>query len=511
MDYEKKYKEALERARQFSEHPLQEDSSNIVEYIFPELRESENERTRKEIISFLQLPHKQFVGERKQEKWIAWLEKQGEQKPGTIDIDKMVAKYSQTKDGSFGLPINCQIRAYRQGINDALNLSLNIEKQGEQKPIKMWHDVSEVPDEMQELLVEWESPDATWHDIAFYDAETKAFRHLKQPINNVTRWAYVSDILSQSVTKTSEQGWSDALERQGEQKLPIEKLPEEMKTIGESLGFTTQEECDGYNQMVSDLIMSADKVEPKFHKGDWIVTSYGKVNQVVAVDKDGDGFTLDDDTYFSGSWKDGYHLWTIQDAKDGDVLVASDSSIFIFKEVCGSSCKHYIALTSDNEIQVNTKLDKFWETARGVKPSTKEQRDTLIKAMTDSGYTFNFEKKELKKIKQKSQRMVSAEAKEALYDKPAWSEEDEDAIGMAIIALGDMYDPDDPDNTYVGYSMPFNKAVERLKSLKQRIGWKPSDEQMKALHDLNLTGNISYAGQGQVLIELYNDLKKLIE
>ena len=88
MNYEKKYKEALERARQFSEHPLQEDSSNIVEYIFPELRESENERTRKEIISFLQLPHKQFVGERKQEKWIAWLEKQGEQKPAWSEDDE---------------------------------------------------------------------------------------------------------------------------------------------------------------------------------------------------------------------------------------------------------------------------------------------------------------------------------------------------------------------------------------------------------------------------------------
>jgi hypothetical protein len=31
MDYEKLYKEALSRARQFSEHPLQEDSDSIVE------------------------------------------------------------------------------------------------------------------------------------------------------------------------------------------------------------------------------------------------------------------------------------------------------------------------------------------------------------------------------------------------------------------------------------------------------------------------------------------------
>ena len=46
--------------------------------------------------------------------------------------------------------------------------------------------------------------------------------------------------------------------KKSEQKLPIEKLPEEMKTIGESLGFTTQEECDEYNQMVSNLIMSDD-------------------------------------------------------------------------------------------------------------------------------------------------------------------------------------------------------------------------------------------------------------
>lgn len=47
-------------------------------------------------------------------------------------------------------------------------------------------------------------------------------------------------------------------EKQGDQKLPIEKLLSETKTIEESLGFTTQEECDQYNQMVTDLIMADD-------------------------------------------------------------------------------------------------------------------------------------------------------------------------------------------------------------------------------------------------------------
>ena len=52
-------------------------------------------------------------------------------------------------------------------------------------------------------------------------------------------------------------------EKQGEKKLPIEKLPSEMKTIGESFGFTTQEECDDYNKMVTDLIMSDDNDKQK--------------------------------------------------------------------------------------------------------------------------------------------------------------------------------------------------------------------------------------------------------
>ena len=74
MNYEQKYKEALEKARQFSEHPLQEDSSSIVEYIFPELKESEDERIRKALIRF----HKSTIDVDgiKGEDIIAWLEKQ---------------------------------------------------------------------------------------------------------------------------------------------------------------------------------------------------------------------------------------------------------------------------------------------------------------------------------------------------------------------------------------------------------------------------------------------------
>ncbi len=40
--------------------------------------------------------------------------------------------------------------------------------------------------------------------------------------------------------------------------------------------------------------------------------------------------------------------------------------------------------------------------------------------------------------------------------------------------------------------------------------WKPSEEQMEALNALNCHGDLSYVGQQNQLISLYNDLKKLM-
>lgn len=88
MDYEKKYLEALERARQFSENPLEEDSSSIVEYIFPELKESDDERIRKVLIDYFNRYKEQeecgiktFFGI-PTDNIIAWVEKQGKQNQG---------------------------------------------------------------------------------------------------------------------------------------------------------------------------------------------------------------------------------------------------------------------------------------------------------------------------------------------------------------------------------------------------------------------------------------------
>lgn len=83
MDYEKAYKEALEKARDF--HKANEligdiEENYVLEDIFTELKESEDEMIRKELIHLFQSDTPQQFGEFTNEQFIAWLEKQGEEK-----------------------------------------------------------------------------------------------------------------------------------------------------------------------------------------------------------------------------------------------------------------------------------------------------------------------------------------------------------------------------------------------------------------------------------------------
>jgi hypothetical protein len=69
-----------------------------------------------------------------------------------------------------------------------------LEKQDEQPSAIRWYDVSLIPQETEELLVECNSEDAKWHEIAFYHADTKTFWNGTRQVENVTRWCYIIDL-----------------------------------------------------------------------------------------------------------------------------------------------------------------------------------------------------------------------------------------------------------------------------------------------------------------------------
>ena len=89
MNYEKKYKDALERMKSWArgEHPeCFSEAQKTAEFIFPELKEkeSEDERIRKELCKAIWT----YIPYEKAQEYITWLEKQGEQ--NTLNADKII-------------------------------------------------------------------------------------------------------------------------------------------------------------------------------------------------------------------------------------------------------------------------------------------------------------------------------------------------------------------------------------------------------------------------------------
>lgn len=136
-------------------------------------------------------------------------------------------------------------------------------------------------------------------------------------------------------------------------------------------------------------------VEPKFKVGDWIVC--GKlVTQITSIEND--GYTNSDQGFISFETAKKFHLWTIKDAKDGDVIFYDDGWTCIFKNIHGIWYSSYCFITADGEFYTSYERHAVDAKLNGnANPATKEQRDLLFQKMKEAGYEWDSEKKELKK------------------------------------------------------------------------------------------------------------------
>ena len=91
-----------------------------------------------------------------------------------------------------------------------------------------------------------------------------------------------------------------------------------------------------------------------------------------------------------------YRKWTIDDAKDGDVLVSKDNQPFIYNGKydtfwvgahCGMNC------TGDSFLLAQEKC--HWTEREGVKPSSKKQREQLFQNMRAEGCLWNEKEKRI--------------------------------------------------------------------------------------------------------------------
>ena len=150
-----------------------------------------------------------------------------------------------------------------------------------------------------------------------------------------------------------------------------------------------------------EKVDNANKVEPKFKVGDWITDGkallcitkfeidYGY--ELKAIDGEVLHFVSPDlvEAY--------YHHWSIQDAKDGDVLYSpSHRLIWIYKDN-----EHYYACVNMNYVTKNVATNGLIIIPNDACPATKDEQTILFDRMEEAGHEWDVEKKELKDIEHK--------------------------------------------------------------------------------------------------------------
>ena len=422
--YEQKYKAALEWMRSLYDG-LHGATKEDAEKYFPELKENKSERVRKELIKTISslldntiLYHTDIT----KEEALAWLEKQGE-KSTIIDIDKMVMEYSQTKDGDFGLPVNCMIRAYRKGINDALSMALNIEKQGEKKSVdkpkfKVGDWITDGHLTCKVLSVTGKSYELHLHNDDYCHFETDI-----QSVNKYYHLWTIHDAMDGDVLVGKDDRpfiFTGEFDVQDDNPTAYCGINSDDKfitgkgshwTFKDGIKPATKEQRDWLFSKMKEAGYEWDsekkelkKIEPKFKVRDWIVDYVGNYWRVVKVrpnyyELDGDDGVKTRPTRKYVDEK--YHLWTIEDAKDGDVLdyVTDEEDLWIM--IYRSLYEPYEGHVHYHALLVN---DNFSDKGTccicidNLKPATKEQRDLLFQKMKEAGYEWDADKKELKKI-----------------------------------------------------------------------------------------------------------------
>ena len=252
---------------------------------------------------------------------------------------------------------------------------------------------------------------------------------------------------------------------------------------------------------------SADEVEPKFEieKGKWYVCNTSRytdfiVGKAYYCPKNG-MLKPNENEIARYVAKDCFHLWTINDAKNGDVLTTThDNGIgqitFIFKRIIDDDMYCYCLYDSDmsDKLCFDPCTDSdFIGCVSGAEeefhPATKEQRDLLFQKMKEAGYEWDAEKKELRKIKREL----------------AWSEKDEMMIEETLYFLRE-YQHSNRCKDENG--MQNSVTCENwLKSLRPQKQWKPSDEQIIALRWV--LNNVPYNKHKEEISGLLDQIKHL--
>ena len=251
----------------------------------------------------------------------------------------------------------------------------------------------------------------------------------------------------------------------------------------------------------------ADKVEPKFHEGDWIISNNKKSTYQVIKVKRGIYVIRDNEDnheYHIGieECEKSGRIWTIEDAKPGDVL-ATSLSIFIFKRIClVNKPEAYCAVMDGSFMEYS---EGCW-TNNQCYPATKEQRKLLFEKMAEVGYEWDAKKKELKKIEfnpddliEESYQQQADDLIDMVTEKSAWSEEDEDVYHLIKDKFVKSVIVSSEENARV---LDWFKSIKSRVQSQQKYKW--TEEDRKGLENALLAIKLA---KGNVIVP--DDIRKI--
>lgn len=404
MNGEQKYNEALMRAKEeMSKQNMKNDviANHLVEVIFPELKESEDERIRKELIQYIKDINKTgHLLSRYSEEWLAWLEKQGEQKP---------VEWNEEDE-----------RIYQSIMDDTVQ-----ENQLDDRQTKWLSDIKYryVPQPKQE----WNEVDENEYNhilkilnLVAEEQENKGYNNLISSVN----WLKSIKDRIQSKQSNKPQG-KTALEAIKEEKVDNANKVEPKFKVGDIVQYITDstdrrkiEEvdtlCNMYHTDSSPIMFEiedewkvvvnaedveqnpTDKIESLFKVGDWVVRKDGgvffddiKFAQITEIDGEKHWF----DTGLIYLKAEDMRLWTLEDAKDGDILYSKKHNL-LWRYKNTKECYFCINLNYNSN---NISIGDVMVIPNDVRPATREQRHLVFDKMLRHITSKNNGKKELKK------------------------------------------------------------------------------------------------------------------